>query len=50
MMTRSGLIFIGAAMDDYLRAFDTMTGEEVWKTKLPAGGQAMRAPPVATIS
>ncbi len=40
LATASGLIFIGAAMDDYLRAFDTDTGEELWKGRLPAGGQA----------
>ena len=39
-MTESGLIFIGAAMDDYLRAFDLGTGRELWKGRLPAGGQA----------
>lgn len=39
-ITASGLIFIGAAMDDYLRAFDTETGAELWKGRLPAGGQA----------
>ena len=27
-------------MDDYLRAFDTETGAELWKVRLPAGGQA----------
>ena len=40
LTTASGLIFIGAAMDDYLRAFDIETGKEVWKARLPAGGQA----------
>ena len=40
LMTGSGLIFIGAAMDDYLRAFDSETGAELWKGDLPAGGQA----------
>ncbi len=40
LVTQSGLIFIGAAMDDYLRAFDVETGEELWKGRLPAGGQA----------
>ena len=40
IMTASGLIFTGAAMDDYLRAFDSETGEELWKGRLPAGGQA----------
>jgi quinoprotein glucose dehydrogenase len=39
-VTASGLIFIGAAMDDYLRAFDSETGEELWEGRLPAGGQA----------
>lgn len=38
--TASGLTFIGAAMDDYLRAFSTATGKELWKGRLPAGGQA----------
>lgn len=40
IVTASGLIFIGAAMDNYLRAFDVETGEELWKGRLPAGGQA----------
>jgi quinoprotein glucose dehydrogenase len=38
--TAGGLVFIGAAMDDYLRAFDADTGAELWKGRLPAGGQA----------
>lgn len=37
--TRSGLIFIAAAQDNYLRAFDASNGKELWKDKLPAGGQ-----------
>jgi quinoprotein glucose dehydrogenase len=40
IVTASGLVFIAAAMDDYLRSFDTETGEELWKGRLPAGGQA----------
>ena len=40
LVTASGLIFIGAAMDNYIRAFDLETGEEIWKARLPAGGQA----------
>ncbi len=40
MVTAGGLTFIGAAMDNYLRAIDTATGEELWKGRLPAGGQA----------
>ena len=38
--TAGDLVFIGAAMDSYLRAFDIETGRELWKHKLPAGGQA----------
>lgn len=40
IITRSGLIFMGATADDYLRAFDEKTGRELWRTRLPAGGQA----------
>jgi quinoprotein glucose dehydrogenase len=38
--TAGDLVFVGAAMDNYLRAFDIETGRELWKYKLPAGGQA----------
>ncbi len=40
IITATGLVFIGAAMDDYLRAFDLESGAELWKGRLPAGGQA----------
>jgi quinoprotein glucose dehydrogenase len=40
IVTQGGLVFIGAAMDNYLRAFDLETGKELWKGRLPAGGQA----------
>jgi quinoprotein glucose dehydrogenase len=40
IVTAGGLVFIGAAMDDYLRAFDAKTGAELWRGRLPAGGQA----------
>jgi quinoprotein glucose dehydrogenase len=40
MITGGGLIFIGAAMDNYVRAFDVDSGRELWKRRLPAGGQA----------
>ncbi|MCB1643910.1 MAG: pyrroloquinoline quinone-dependent dehydrogenase [Pseudomonadales bacterium] len=40
VVTKSGLVFIGAAMDNYLRAFDLRTGAELFKGRLPAGGQA----------
>lgn len=40
LVTAGGVVFIGAAMDNYLRAFDATTGEELWKGRLPGGGQA----------
>jgi quinoprotein glucose dehydrogenase len=40
IVTRSGLIFSAATLDQYLRAYDLKTGRELWKTRLPAGGQA----------
>lgn len=40
MVTGGGLVFIGAAMDNYLRAFDIDTGRELWKGRVPAGAQA----------
>ena len=38
--TASGLVFIGAAIDRYFRAFDVGNGRELWKFALPAGGKA----------
>jgi quinoprotein glucose dehydrogenase len=38
--TAGGVVFIGAAMDSRLRAFDVTTGAELWSAPLPAGGQA----------
>jgi quinoprotein glucose dehydrogenase len=40
MSTASGLTFIAATTDFFLRAFDTMTGEELWSARLPTGGHA----------
>jgi len=40
IVTAGGVAFIGAAMDDYLRAFDLRSGQELWKARLPGGGQA----------
>jgi quinoprotein glucose dehydrogenase len=40
LVTRGGVVFISAAQDRYLRAFDTRSGDELWKVRLPAGGQA----------
>lgn len=38
--TASGLTFIGATTDAYVRAFKTATGEMLWKARLPASAQA----------
>lgn len=40
IVTAGGLAFVAAATDNYLRAFDVATGRELWKGRLPAGGQA----------
>lgn len=40
IVTAAGLVFVAAATDNYLRAFDVETGRELWKGRLPAGGQA----------
>ena len=39
--TASGLTFIGATTDHFLRAFDTDTGEELWKGRLPTSGHGL---------
>jgi quinoprotein glucose dehydrogenase len=41
--TDTGLVFIGASLDSYLRAFDTGTGREIWKAKLPTSARATPA-------
>lgn len=40
LLTASGLVFIGAAMDDRFRAFDTEAGAELWNAVLPRSGIA----------
>lgn len=39
LATQGGLVFIAGTQDYYLRAFDTSTGKEVWKARLPVGSQ-----------
>lgn len=43
-VTAGGLVFIAGTMDEKIRAFDKITGAELWSHKLPFGGYA----PVAT--
>ena len=40
MTSGGGLVFIAGTFDEQLRAFDTETGDVLWKTQLPAGGNA----------
>jgi quinoprotein glucose dehydrogenase len=40
IITKGGVAFLAAAVDNYLRAYDLETGRELWKGRLPAGGQA----------
>jgi len=39
LATQGGLVFIAASQDYYLRAYDSRTGKEVWKGRLPVGSQ-----------
>lgn len=40
IITAGGLVFTGATLDQYLRAYELATGRELWRARLPAGGQA----------
>jgi len=40
LVTKGGLLFLGAAPGHWLRAYDTATGEELWRGALPAGANA----------
>jgi membrane-bound PQQ-dependent dehydrogenase (glucose/quinate/shikimate family) len=39
MATQSGLLFFAGTQDFYLRAYDSATGKEIWKDRLPVGSQ-----------
>ncbi|WP_321798149.1 glucose/quinate/shikimate family membrane-bound PQQ-dependent dehydrogenase [Caballeronia sp. J97] len=39
LATQGGLVFIAGTQDYYLRAFDSATGKEAWKARLPVGSQ-----------
>ena len=39
LSTQGGLLFFAGTQDYYLRAFDTSTGREAWKARLPIGSQ-----------
>jgi quinoprotein glucose dehydrogenase len=38
--TAGGVVFVAGTLDAHLRAFDSRTGDVLWKAPLPAGGQA----------
>ncbi len=40
LMTAGGVAFISGTLDYYVRAYDVTTGEQLWRDRLPAGGQA----------
>jgi len=40
VVTDAGLVFVGAALDNYIRAYDAVDGTELWRHRLPAGAQA----------
>jgi len=39
LSTQGGLVFIAGTQDYYLRAYNSATGEEAWKARLPVGSQ-----------
>ncbi|QQP92613.1 glucose/quinate/shikimate family membrane-bound PQQ-dependent dehydrogenase [Skermanella sp. TT6] len=40
MMTAGGVAFLSGTIDYYVRGYDVTTGEQLWESRLPAGGQA----------
>ncbi|MBK1615167.1 membrane-bound PQQ-dependent dehydrogenase, glucose/quinate/shikimate family [Rubrivivax gelatinosus] len=40
VLTAGGLAFLSGTLDDYVRGYEASTGREIWRARLPAGGQA----------
>ncbi|MBU1358017.1 MAG: glucose/quinate/shikimate family membrane-bound PQQ-dependent dehydrogenase [Gammaproteobacteria bacterium] len=40
VMTAGGVAFLSGTLDDYVRGYDVTSGREIWRSRLPAGGQA----------
>ncbi|HET8746962.1 MAG TPA: PQQ-binding-like beta-propeller repeat protein [Ramlibacter sp.] len=40
LVTAGGVAFLSGTLDNYVRAYDMRTGRELWRSRLPAGGQA----------
>ena len=43
IVTAGGVAFLSGTMDNYVRGYDLRTGREIWRSRLPAGGQATPA-------
>jgi quinoprotein glucose dehydrogenase len=41
IVTAGGLIFIGASVDTFLKAFDVETGRELWRGQLPTSARTV---------
>lgn len=40
IITKGGVAFLSGTLDYYVRGYDLKTGREIWRYRLPAGGQA----------
>lgn len=40
IVTKGGVAFLSSTLDYYVRGYDLKTGAEIWRARLPAGGQA----------
>lgn len=40
IITKGGVAFLSGTLDYYVRGYDLKTGREIWRSRLPAGGQA----------
>jgi quinoprotein glucose dehydrogenase len=40
IVTAGGVAFLSGTLDQYIRGYDVRTGREMWKARLPAGGQS----------
>jgi len=40
IITRGGVAFLAATVDNYFRAYRVTDGEQLWEQRIPAGGQA----------
>ncbi|VTU22091.1 Quinoprotein glucose dehydrogenase [Variovorax sp. SRS16] len=40
VMTAGGVAFLSGTLDNYVRGYEIASGRELWRSRLPAGGQA----------